>query len=74
MAWTDGEGVMKRVEEFIRALYQTVAHPPISLPSLNETPFYRMTYDDAMSEHGSDKPDLRIPGLVSSRRLVFLLR
>jgi aspartyl-tRNA synthetase len=68
MAWTNGEGVMKRVEEFIRALYQTVTHPTMPLPPLSEAPFYRMSYDEAMAEHGSDKPDLRIPGLVRSRQ------
>jgi aspartyl-tRNA synthetase len=64
MAWTDGEGVMARVEKLIRALYKRFTAPDTSLPPLPETPFHRITYDEAMSHHGSDKPDLRIPGLV----------
>jgi len=64
MAWTDGEGVMTRVEKLIRALYQKFATPDTSLPPLPESPFHRITYDAAMSHYGSDKPDLRIPGLV----------
>jgi aspartyl-tRNA synthetase len=35
----------------------------ITLP----TPFPRMTYDDAMRQFGSDKPDLRLPGLTDVR-------
>ncbi|TVY37806.1 Aspartate--tRNA ligase [Lachnellula occidentalis] len=64
MAWTDGEGVMARVEKLIRVLYKKFAAPNTPLPPLFETPFHRITYDEAMSHHGSDKPDLRIPGLI----------
>jgi aspartyl-tRNA synthetase len=64
MAWTDGEGVMARVEKLIKALYKRFAQPDSRLLPLSDAPFLRMTYNDAMSHHGSDKPDLRIPGLV----------
>jgi aspartyl-tRNA synthetase len=65
MAWTDGEGVMRRVEKLIKSLYQKFAKPGTPLASpLPDIPFLRMSYDEAMSKHGSDKPDLRIKGLV----------
>ena len=64
MAWTDGEGVMQRVEKFIKSLYKRFGKPDTALLPLFDGPFYRMSYDEAMSQHGSDKPDLRIPGLV----------
>lgn len=64
MAWVDGEGVMQRIEKLIKSLYSKFSKSHSSLPPLPDGPFYRMTYDTAMSYHGSDKPDLRVPGLV----------
>jgi aspartyl-tRNA synthetase len=58
MAWADGEDVINRVEELMKALW---------LEFSDQTPapaFDRMRYHDAMTKYGSDKPDLRIPGLV----------
>jgi aspartyl-tRNA synthetase len=58
MAWADGEDVMGRVEELMKALWGRFS---TSTPSPT---FQRMRYDDAMAKYGSDKPDLRIPGSV----------
>lgn len=60
MAWADGETVMNRVEELMMALWQQFS-TSTPIPT-----FQRMRYNDAMTEYGSDKPDLRIPGQVSS--------
>jgi aspartyl-tRNA synthetase len=43
------------MEEMIRGLFTKILN--VSLPSV----FPRMTYAEAMSRYGSDKPDLRIP-------------
>lgn len=43
------------MEEMIRGLFSELLN--VKLPN----PFPRMTYADAMSRYGSDKPDLRIP-------------
>ncbi|MGD2053171.1 MAG: aspartate--tRNA ligase [Gammaproteobacteria bacterium] len=49
------EAVMEINEEMIRGLFSEVLQ--VDLPN----PFPRMTYAEAMSRFGSDKPDLRIP-------------
>lgn len=65
MAWADGEDVMQRVERFMKDLWREFAKPGTTISSpLSEAPFLRMTYEEAMSKHGSDKPDLRIKDLV----------
>jgi aspartyl-tRNA synthetase len=71
MAFSNGEKVMTRIEQFILGLFkrnqrrELGIHPPT--PS-----FPRMTYHEAMHKYGSDKPDLRIPDevgcLQASRR------
>jgi aspartyl-tRNA synthetase len=66
MAWADGEDVMQRVEQLMKAIWHEFAKPGSVIPSpLPDSAFPRMTYNEAMSKHGSDKPDLRIRDLVS---------
>lgn len=65
MAFTDGEGVIHRVEQLIKSVYSKFARPGTAIETaLPESPFLRMSYNEAMSEHGSDKPDLRITPLI----------
>jgi aspartyl-tRNA synthetase len=68
MAYADGEKVMAKIEYLIKFLYLKVSsnHPATSLYPLPKSDFVRMSYEEAMSKHGSDKPDLRINGLVGS--------
>lgn len=53
-AFMDAEGVMSVTEEMIRGLFQ-------KLLDVDLGDFPRMTYLDAMTKYGSDKPDLRNP-------------
>ncbi len=66
MAFANGELVMNRVEKLMKSIYAKFAQPgsPIASP-LPDEPFVRVSYEEAMSLHGSDKPDLRIKGLVN---------
>ena len=54
-SFLDEEGVMELMENMIRGMFKQVLD--VELP----TPFPRMSYAEAMSRYGSDKPDLRIP-------------
>jgi aspartyl-tRNA synthetase len=60
MSFPRREHVFGVVEQFMVAAFGAAG---ISLP----TPFPRITYDDAMRRYGSDKPDLRLPGLTDVR-------
>lgn len=72
MAFADGERVMTEVEGIIRSVYGKFLQPhgPIEKPLPDSPLFLRMPYEEAMSKHGSDKPDLRIQGLVRWSSLV----
>lgn len=61
MSFATGEDVMRTVEGIIRRLWSTLMKDPA--PS---GPFERMSYQDAMSRYGSDKPDTRF-GMQISR-------
>ncbi|KAH8598360.1 putative aspartyl-tRNA synthetase [Bisporella sp. PMI_857] len=65
MAWSDGEDVMQRVEQLIKHVWTYFSRPgTIVEHPLPSTAFVRMTYNKAMSDYGSDKPDLRIKGRI----------
>jgi aspartyl-tRNA synthetase len=53
-SFVEEEELMTMMEEMIRSLFANVLEQ--ALPN----PFPRMTYADAMTRYGSDKPDLRI--------------
>jgi aspartyl-tRNA synthetase len=60
MSFPRRENVFEVVEKFCAAGFAAAG---VALP----IPFPRITYDDAMRQYGSDKPDLRLPGLTDVR-------
>jgi aspartyl-tRNA synthetase len=60
MSFPTQEKIFGFVEGFLTAAFAQ-AEPPIELL----TPFARMTYDQAIHSYGSDKPDMRLPAMVS---------
>jgi len=60
MSFPRQESVFAVVEQFLSAAFAAAG---VTLP----TPFPRITYDDSMRQFGSDKPDLRLPGLTDVR-------
>jgi aspartyl-tRNA synthetase len=60
MSFPHQETVFAVVEQFIAAAFAAAG---VTLP----TPFPRITYDESMRRFGSDKPDLRLPGLTDVR-------
>ena len=53
-SFLDQDAIMRLMEEMIRTMFKEVAK--IDLPN----PFPRLSYAEAMSRYGSDKPDLRL--------------
>ncbi|KAK4547150.1 hypothetical protein LTR36_001371 [Oleoguttula mirabilis] len=66
MAFASGKDVMRTVEETVKALW-------CKLLDANELPaaFPRLTYEQAMSRYGSDKPDVRLASEI--RRIEYML-
>jgi len=60
MSFPRREHVFAVVEKFLSAGFAAAG---VKLP----TPFPRITYDEAMKQYGTDKPDLRLPGLTDVR-------
>jgi aspartyl-tRNA synthetase len=60
MSFPRRESVFAVVEKFLAAGFAAAG---VSLP----TPFPRITYDESMRQYGTDKPDLRLPGLTDVR-------
>jgi aspartyl-tRNA synthetase len=60
MSFPRKEMVFGVVEKFMAAAFAAAG---VTLP----TPFPIMTYDDSMRRFGTDKPDLRLPGLTDVR-------
>ena len=60
MSFPHRETVFAVAEQFMAAAFAAAG---ITLP----TPFPRITYDESMRRFGSDKPDLRLPGLTDVR-------
>jgi aspartyl-tRNA synthetase len=60
MSFPHQETVFAVVEDFLSAGFSAAG---VTLPK----PFPRITYDDSMRKFGSDKPDMRLPGLTDVR-------
>jgi aspartyl-tRNA synthetase len=60
MSFPQQETVFAVVEQFMAAGFAAAG---VTLP----TPFRKITYDDSMRQFGTDKPDMRLPGLVDVR-------
>jgi aspartyl-tRNA synthetase len=60
MSFPRQETVFAVVEQFLAAGFAAAG---VTLP----IPFPRITYDESMRQFGSDKPDLRLPGLTDVR-------
>jgi aspartyl-tRNA synthetase len=60
MSFPRRESVFAVVEQFCTAAFAAAG---VTIP----TPFPRITYDDSMRQYGTDKPDLRLPGLTDVR-------
>jgi aspartyl-tRNA synthetase len=60
MSYPQPETVWGVVEGFLTAAFRAAGHEI-------QTPFLRMTYDQAIRLYGNDKPDMRLPAMVDVR-------
>jgi aspartyl-tRNA synthetase len=60
MSYPQPERVWEVVEGFLTAAFRAAGCEI-------KTPFPRMSYDEAIRSYGSDKPDLRLPGMIDVR-------
>ena len=60
MSFPRQETVFSVVEQFMKAAFAAAG---VDLP----IPFPRISYDESMRQYGTDKPDLRLPGLTDVR-------
>ncbi|MDE0167089.1 MAG: aspartate--tRNA ligase [Bryobacterales bacterium] len=58
MSFIRESDVFDVIERVMQGAAEAAGHPT------PERPFARMTYDEAMERHGSDKPDLRVPAMT----------
>jgi aspartyl-tRNA synthetase len=65
MSFATGEDVMKTVESVIKTLWKQL------LDIDHNSAFPRMSYEEAMSSYGSDKPDVRLGSKIS--RVEYML-
>ena len=61
MAFVEQDDVFNAIEPILHSVFKT-----FSDFNVTETPFPRITYADAMSKYGTDKPDLRNPINISN--------
>jgi aspartyl-tRNA synthetase len=60
MSYPQAEQVWEVVEGFLTAGFQAAGNDI-------QTPFPRMSYDEAIRRYGNDKPDMRLPAMVDLR-------
>ena len=65
MSFITEEDIMTLVENYLAGLFKEIMGVDV------ETPFLRMTWDEAMNKYGIDKPDLRIPMEMATLEEVF---
>ena len=61
MAFVEQDDVFNAIEPILHSVFSTFSNFNVT-----ETPFPRITYADAMSRYGTDKPDLRNPINISN--------